>query len=213
MNISPTSTTTPADADAKTTGVTELHPSGDAVIVILDPGGVNCRGRFLVSSATLSLASSYFKTLFGPNFKEGVDLRKSICPEITLEEDWPKEMETLLSMLHFHNLHYYRNLDPRTIALVAYQSDKYDCAGALVPWGFKWFHEIGQLTDEEYGYLLTAAYLLDSDEDFREVLHTAIRQMTPNFRAAWDSNELIDRLPQNMKSIHSKTISSLETSH
>ncbi|KAK2728338.1 hypothetical protein CKAH01_11035 [Colletotrichum kahawae] len=135
MNISPTSTPSPADADAEKTGVTELHPSGDAVIVILGPGGVNCHGRFLVSSATLSLASSYFRALFGPNFKEGVDLRKSICPEIVLEENWPEEMETLLSILHFHNLHDYRYLDSRTIALVAYQSDKYDCAGALIPWG------------------------------------------------------------------------------
>ncbi|KAF0314987.1 hypothetical protein GQ607_017778, partial [Colletotrichum asianum] len=182
----------------------ELHPSGDAIIVIFGPGRAKCHGRFLVSSATLSLASSYFRTLFGPNFKEGADLRKSICPEITLEEDWHEEMGILLSMLHFHNLHHFQDLEPKAVALIAYQSNKYDCAAALSPWGFKWFHGTGQLTDEQFGYLLTAAYLLDSDEDFRAISGAAIRQMTLDFPAVWDGNELIDRLPWNIKSMIEK---------
>ncbi|KAK1850404.1 hypothetical protein CCHR01_06951 [Colletotrichum chrysophilum] len=204
MDTSPTPTQHPADADAEKLEVVALHPSGDAIIVIFGPGGAECHGRFLVSSATLSLASSYFRTLFGPNFKEGADLRKSICPEIALEEDWPEEMGILLSMLHFHNLHHFRDVEPKTVALIAYQRDKYDCAAAIIPWGFKWFHGTGQLTDEQFGYLLTAAYLLDSDEDFRAISGAAIRQMTLYFRAVWDGNELIDRLPRNIKSMMEK---------
>lgn len=209
MDISSPPTLNPADADAENPELLELHPSGDAIIVIFGPGRAKCHGRFLVSSAILRLASSYFRILFGPDFKEGADLRKSTCPETGLEEDWPEEMEILLSILHFHNLHHYRDLDPKTVALVAHQSDKYDCGAALLPWGASWFHGTGKLTDEQYGYLLTAAYLLDSDEGFRGVLHTAIRKMTPSFRAAWYGNELIGRLPQKMKSIHRKTIFSL----
>ncbi|KAH9237048.1 hypothetical protein K456DRAFT_1722326 [Colletotrichum gloeosporioides 23] len=212
MDISSTPTLNPADADAENPELVELHPSGDVIIVIFGPGRAKCHGRFLVSSAILSLASSYFRTLFGPDFKEGADLRKSTCPEIDLEEDWPEEMEILLSILHFHNLHHYRDLDPKTVALVAHQSDKYDCGAALLPWGVNWFHDIGPLTDEQYGYLLTAAYLLDSDEGFRVVSNTAIRHMIPSFRAVWHNNEVIDRLPQNMKSILPKTTSSLEIS-
>lgn len=102
-------------------------------------------------------------------------------------------MEILLSILHFHNLHHYRDLDPKTVALVAHQSDKYDCGAALLPWGVSWFHDIEQLTDEQYGYLLTAAYSLDSDEGFRGVLHTAIRKMTPSFMLrGMEMNLLID---------------------
>ncbi|EQB58339.1 hypothetical protein CGLO_01427 [Colletotrichum gloeosporioides Cg-14] len=175
MNVTPASSTKSMESATEDPEIVKLHPSGDAIIVILDPNN-KAHGRFLVSSATLCLVSPYFRTLFGPDFKEGSEVRQVKCPEISLEEDEPKAMEKLLCILHFHRLGRYQAMEPRTIALLAQQSDKYDCGRALLPWAGLWFKGVGKLArPEDYGCLLTAAYLLDLPEWFKIISATAMR--------------------------------------
>ncbi|KAH0420238.1 hypothetical protein CcaCcLH18_14127 [Colletotrichum camelliae] len=194
MDITPTSSTQSMESATENLEIVKLHPSGDAVIVILDSNN-KAHGRFLVSSATLCLVSPYFRTLFGPDFKEGIEIRQGKCPEISLEEDEPKAMEKLLSILHFHDLDRYQSMEPRAIALLAEQSDKYDCGRALVPWSGLWFKGVGKLTKpEDYGCLLTAAYLLDLPEWFTIVSATAVRYMPCDFLATWSKEKLTERL-------------------
>lgn len=174
--------------------IVKLHPSGDAIIVLLDSNN-KAHGRFLVSSATLCLVSPYFRTLFGPDFKEGSEVRQGKCPEISLEEDEPKAMEKLLCILHFHDLNRYQSMEPRAIALLAQQSDKYDCGRALLPWAGLWFKGVGKLAKpEDYGCLLTAAYLLDLPEWFKIISATAVRYMPADFLIAWSKEKITERL-------------------
>ncbi|KAK2728337.1 hypothetical protein CKAH01_11034 [Colletotrichum kahawae] len=199
MDITPTWSTQSMVSATENPEIVKLHPSGDALIVILDSNS-KAHGRFLISSATLCLVSPYFRTLFGPNFKEGSDVLQGKCPEISLEEDEPKAMEGLLSILHFHDLGCYQSMEPRAIALLAQQSDKYDCGRALIPWAGFWFKGVGKLTKpEDYGCLLTAAYLLDLPEWFTIISATAVRYMPGDFLVAWSKEKITDRLPWDIK--------------
>lgn len=200
MDIVPTSSTESMDSITKKPEIVKLHPSGDTIIVLLDSNN-KAHGRFLVSSAALCLVSPYFRTLFGPDFKEGSEVRQGKCPEISLEEEEPKAMEKLLSILHFHDLNRYQSMEPRAIALLAQQSDKYDCGRALVPWSGLWFKGVGKLTKpEDYGCLLTATYLLDLPEWFEVISATAIRHMPADFLVTWSKEIITGRLPWNFQS-------------
>ncbi|KAF6793350.1 hypothetical protein CSOJ01_13987 [Colletotrichum sojae] len=61
--------------------------------------------------------------MFSSSFKEGVESRGGLCPDIPLEEDDPEAMEILLSLLHFNIQAKYTELEPRMIILVAQKSD------------------------------------------------------------------------------------------
>ncbi|KAL3300835.1 BTB/POZ fold protein [Colletotrichum asianum] len=202
MDSTRTSSTQSVQSATENPEIVKLHPSGDAIIVLLDSNN-KAHGRFLVCSATLCLVSPYFRTLFGPDFKEGSEVRQGKCPEISLEEEEPKAMEKLLCILHFYDLDRYQSMEPRAIALLAQQSDKYDCGRALVPWSGLWFKGVEKLTKpEEYGFLLTAAYLLDLAEWFRIISATAIRHMPADFLVTWAKDKITSRLSWNIQSKH-----------
>ncbi|USW55680.1 Putative SKP1/BTB/POZ domain superfamily protein [Septoria linicola] len=62
--------------------------------------GTNGELRLLVSSHALSMNSTVFKVMLGPQFLEGFPLAASAHVEIPLPEDDPKAMELLCQALH-----------------------------------------------------------------------------------------------------------------
>lgn len=110
-----------------TAGVLDLHSEGDVILVVSNPSDEEDTERFLVSSTLLSVASPYFKVMFGPSFKEGAQVREGTCPEIILHDDHPSAMRIILCLLHYKFHDNYRKLDLETLAIVAQLSDKYQC--------------------------------------------------------------------------------------
>ncbi|KAL2017531.1 hypothetical protein VTK56DRAFT_2023 [Thermocarpiscus australiensis] len=177
----------------------QLHPEGDAILAIDSPTS-DARKEFLVSSAVLSTASDYFRTLFRSDFKEGIETRRGDCPTIVLKEDDPDAMEIIPSLLHFRAPEAYDRLDPRMITKVALQSDKYDCSRALRPWSSQWFRNASGVSDaSELGLLLGAAYFLRASERFGDVSARLVRQSPANLESFWASHDILPLLPQTIK--------------
>ena len=110
----------------------------DAVVdreVIDGEGDVLLRSgakEFQVSSKVLTLASSYFDTMFKSEFAEGHALRNSNIPlPLTIFNDDPKALTVLLHTIHFSRKRRYLELDIDTQFNVAVLSDKCNCTRAL----------------------------------------------------------------------------------
>ena len=177
-----------------------LHPEADARLVIQGEPASDAPTEFLVSSAVLSVASPYFRVLFGPNFKEGIETRRGDCPAIVLGDDDLEGMETILSLLHFRTLKRFDTLTPEALAAVALQSDKYDCARALRPWVSHWFRGVRGTTDpEKLGFLLVAAYFLRIPDQFLALSARTVRHANASLAATWAKHETISLLPQEIR--------------
>lgn len=75
----------------------QLDADGDVILAVEEQ-------KFLVPSKILSLASPVFSKLLSPNFREGIELEKSksSCPTtISLHDDDPRAMKTILAILHY----------------------------------------------------------------------------------------------------------------
>jgi hypothetical protein len=171
-----------------------LHPNGDAVLVV--PGrNASPSKEFLVSSGVLSVASDYFKSLFSPDFDEGSKTQRGTCPRIPLEGDDPEAMRVILSILHFQNHTGYEALEPRELAAIAFQSDKYDCARALKPWISVWLAVDGNQKAEDLGLLLSAAYFFRAPGALKQISSLAIRQVGLDIVSSWADQEITSLLP------------------
>ena len=130
----------------------------------------------LVSSTTLSNASKYFATLFGPRFSEGQDQRSPDNPkQIRLPEDEPQAMLDLCMVLQGRRTDFSNAVPPLTtrILQLAVVVDKYQCAeilhlqnkAILLAWLNHW-----KITSfEQHGDILAASYLLRQARSFIEV--------------------------------------------
>ncbi|KAK1993388.1 hypothetical protein LX36DRAFT_537932, partial [Colletotrichum falcatum] len=177
----------------------ELHPKGDVVLAISGSTS-GLERRFLVHSGLLTIASPYFAALFGPVFREGRDLKQGACPRIQLKEDDMEAMEIILSLLHFKAKDEYKNIEPRILALVARESDKYGCTTALSPWIFRWLHDTPEPSSaEEHGYLLVATYMFGATDNWKDISTRAIKQLAPGFGESWLGQEVLSLLPQHIK--------------
>ncbi|KAJ4287108.1 hypothetical protein N0V88_007730 [Collariella sp. IMI 366227] len=130
----------------------QLHPQPDAILAV---------------NAILGSASPYFCVLLQSDFKEGVETRRGNCPTIVLGDDNPVAMGVMLSLLHGQHTDVYEDMDPWALAAVALHSDKYICGRVLAPLLSPVLRKLGQ-TNNIYilSYLLLAAFLLQSGEDF-----------------------------------------------
>jgi BTB/POZ domain len=177
----------------------QLHPDGDAVLLVHDPRSDAPRG-FVVSSAILSVASQYFRTLLRSEFKEGIETRRGDCPNILLGEDDPDAMETILSLLHYRNLGDYDVLEPKELATVALHSDKYDCTRALRPWISQWLGSIRDTPSaEDRGFLLVAAYFFRASDHFENISASAVRLVTVDDVSMWASHGIMNLLPHEIR--------------
>ncbi|KAK2005372.1 hypothetical protein LZ32DRAFT_513826, partial [Colletotrichum eremochloae] len=177
----------------------ELHPKGDVVLVV--SGSVSgLERRFLVHSELLTIVSPYFAALFGPVFREGRETKQGTSLQAQLKEDDTEAMEIILSLLHFKTKDEYKNIEPRLLALVARESNKYGCTTALWHWIFRWLHDTPEpLNAEEHGCLLVATYLFGATDHWKAISTRAIKQLAPGFRTSWSGQEVLSLLPQHIE--------------
>ena len=181
------------------TDTIQLHPDGDAVLVVHDRVSDTRRG-FVVSSAVLSIVSDYFKTLLRSGFKEGPEARRGDCPRILLGQDDADAMGTLLSILHYQDPTPYNALNPKELAAVALHCDKYGCTRALKPWITHWFGGLRGISGaDELGSLLVAAYFFRASDHFENISGRAVRHATMDIGSVWANHDMVALLPQNVK--------------
>lgn len=166
----------PTDCDE----LTCLDEEGDVILVV--SGYITYRRerlmtvRLLVSSKLLSVASPYFKKLFGPDSREGQRLRKGERPEIALKEDNLDAAQIVLHILHSKNLRQDDELKPEHVEAIAKQCDKYECIDSLYVWMRYWIgssHDLRNADVEEFQCLAVAAGLFRDRELVRCVITNA----------------------------------------
>jgi hypothetical protein len=186
-------------------GLVCLDREGDLILVVGSVVESRCR-RFLVSSKALSLASSVFTKMLGPNFKEGQQLRVSWSKgdgsllTIALNEDDADAMDFILSALHYKTCRTKDRLSAEEIVKVAIHSDKYNLSGALNPWIQTWCDEKTFPVDprnklRDMGYGILAAYLFRSP-NLGAMSARWVRDMPPDFATTWAKYDLLERLPE-----------------
>lgn len=179
-------------------GLERLNPDGDVILLVEGQS----TGQFLVSSKILSIASPVFAKLFGSNFHEGMQMAKSSRPTIPLREDDPVAMRTILRILHHQEPEQVEPMNAERLAIFAIHCDKYDCVKALRPWILIWFNDFQSTVTAgvDHGYLLLAAHLFRSAEQFSRISMKAQTQLSPNFLAEWDMIDMLDLLPEGVQS-------------
>lgn len=104
-----------------------IDPDGD-VILVLDGAELQ------VSSKALSLASSVFKAMFGPQFLEGQGLSSVSPKRVSLLDDDAAAMTALCNIFHHQSHNVIKEPDQSTLVKIGIICDKYDCSRALRPW-------------------------------------------------------------------------------
>ncbi|KAE8136573.1 hypothetical protein BDV38DRAFT_249286 [Aspergillus pseudotamarii] len=174
----------------------QIDPDGNVILLVEG----RSTAQFLVSSKILSMASPMFAKLFDSNFSEGIQVASSSCPTISLHEDDTAAMRTILRILHYQDPTQDNPITAEAFAVLAIQCNKYDCIRAICPWTFKWFSDLEAIkTAEEYCYLLLAAHFFRSEEQFRKISARAQVQLSSSFCVKWETLEIMDLLPDDMK--------------
>jgi hypothetical protein len=173
-----------------------LDSGGDAIIVVED-SITNESKSFLVSSKVLSLASPVFLGLFEPHFTEGIRTRRGDCPTIHLKEDDPNAMTIIFNAVHHKTLDVPDQIEPKRLAILAKNCDKYDCTRALRLWISRWCDFYFVPNQENLGYMLLATYLFHS-EKFSSIAADAARHLIPGFSSSW-KHEILLALPKHIQ--------------
>ncbi|KAL3587778.1 hypothetical protein FPOAC2_13677 [Fusarium poae] len=85
--------------DTQTNTVVEIDPDGD-LLLIVGPEETKLRVR----SMLLMAASKPFSVMFGPNWKEGHDMRDRDGPfELSLPDDNAAALKIICSIIHYRN--------------------------------------------------------------------------------------------------------------
>lgn len=151
---------------------TIVDPRGD---VILDVGPLGAKQSFQVSSSVLSLGSPVFAAMLNSTFLEGSLPTDGTIRTISLQEDNPRPVTTLLNILHFQSQRVlvgsFTQLDQLAILC-----DKYDCARALKPWTGLWLQRwCGSVSGEDnFWKMLYISYAFDNSLAF----YTAYSRIT-----------------------------------
>ncbi|CAK1360128.1 hypothetical protein CB0940_06230 [Cercospora beticola] len=119
--------------------VVDIDPDGDVVLVC---GSADKTKRLRVSSKVLSLASPVFKTMLGPDFKEGKRLSKHGSLNLPLPDDDGEDMTIICNILHFRHSKLPRQLDTIKLQDISVLADKYSCTMALGPIVEHWVEEL-----------------------------------------------------------------------
>ena len=141
-----------------------IDPEGDVHLSLRDRG-------LLVSSKVLSLASPFFKKLFGPHFAEGNCVEAKNPGHVDLHEDDSEAMTSLCYLLHFQMDKVPDNPTSDCLDSIAILADKYDCVRSISQWtSFKLCEAARQaecsISD---GRLLFPVYLFDNPQIFKEI--------------------------------------------
>ncbi|KAI5356930.1 hypothetical protein Slin14017_G125900 [Septoria linicola] len=144
----------------------EIDPSGDVVLVC--GHGEDQEASCVLRHA--SLASPVFKTMLGPNFKEGKQLSGCGTLHLPLPDDDGAQMAIICNTIHLRHNKVPRRLTLTQLSEVAILVDKYDCAMALGPMAEHWVCELknGSGASSRAG-LIYSAYLLRLPTLFRDL--------------------------------------------
>ncbi|KAK9780390.1 putative BTB domain-containing protein [Seiridium cardinale] len=184
-------------SDNGTIDMLQLDPEGDVILHVKN-SATGAEGKFLVASKVLGLASKMFAKMFSPSFKEGRQLREEVRPCITLEEDDPTAMETILRVLHYKHESIPFTMNAKTLSTLAVHIDKYQCHQTLAPWTRHWCASFKDVTSsKDIGFFLLAAYLLWFPS-LPVLMAHAVKHLPPGFLAAWWEEETLHYLPDTL---------------
>ncbi|KAE8371688.1 hypothetical protein BDV26DRAFT_286588 [Aspergillus bertholletiae] len=189
----------PDDSSSQADGAFDLEridPEGNVILLVEGQS----TARFLVSSKILSMASQVFAKLFNSKFSEGIQMTHSTCPTISIHGDDTAAMRTIIRILHYQDPPQDNPINAESFAIIAIHCDKYDCIKALRPWTFKWFSDLQSIaTAEEYGYLLLAAHLFRSAEQFSRISVKAQTRLSSKFLLEWAAVDILNYLPNHVE--------------
>ncbi|KAL3587799.1 hypothetical protein FPOAC2_13698 [Fusarium poae] len=173
--------------DTQTNTVVEIDPDGD-LLLIVGPEETKLRVR----SMLLMAASKPFSVMFGPNWKEGHDMRDRDGPfELSLPDDNAAALKIICSIIHYRNTEVPRALAAGDVFAVAVAADKYDCVNPLKFASETWLRTSG----DEAGNLMlltVAAYLFQNAPAFKEITRALVRDYDgPYLALSWDEAESI----------------------
>lgn len=156
----------------------EVDFDGD-VYLLVGPEGSQVRPK--VSSTLLAIASPYFKTLFGPRFKEGPE--SAAGKDIELKHDDPRAFKLLCEILHMRYELTGSALTADELLEFAIVADKYDCTRpvALVLKTLFPDTPTGSMSFIDVGKLASAAYLLNHPQLFQQLTEDITRFFTDDF--------------------------------
>ncbi|PPJ57385.1 hypothetical protein CBER1_01434 [Cercospora berteroae] len=147
--------------------VVDIDPDGDVVLVC---GKANGSERLRVSSKVLSLASPVFKTMLGPNFKEGKKLSELGTLDLPLPDDDGADMMIICNILHMRHSKLDRRLEVKKLEDVSILADKYNCTMALGPIAEHWVRELRtDCSDATRASLICSAFRLRLPMMFKEL--------------------------------------------
>lgn len=148
-----------------------IHPDGDVVFIVGDK-----KSRLLVSSVILRNSSPVFNVLLGPKYAEGQKLSSKGSVEISLPEDDPEALTTILCVLHGRNDRVPEEIPGDDLCEIATLCDKYDL---FIPLKFaiqQWLNA-RRLVNEpsEIWLLMSAAYWFRHEKVFAKATHDLIK--------------------------------------
>ncbi|KAL3587904.1 hypothetical protein FPOAC2_13803 [Fusarium poae] len=173
------------DAEANT--VFEIAADGD-LILIAGPQETRLR----IHSMSLMAASKVFSVMFGPDWKEGHDMRDHDKPfELLLPDDNAAALKIICSVIHYQNEKVPRTLVAGDVLAVAIVADKYGCIDAL-----KFASETWLRTSRDKAsnlmLLAAAAYLFRNAQAFNEITRALVFDYDGTYLAlSWDEVESV----------------------
>ncbi|KAH8170022.1 hypothetical protein LIA77_10566 [Sarocladium implicatum] len=183
-------------SDTRPNEVVDLDPRGDFVFVIRDENGKLVR-KVRCFSQILKFTSPVLAKMLGPDYKEGIKLQAGGDVKITISEQYPEAMAQMLSVLHFRDDIVSFRCEPRSIAAVAVQADKYDCASCLRAWVAA---ASDRFLDQDctdplmIGHLVFAAFTCKAANLARIFQHAVISVTVPT-PDEWDEDPIVSQLP------------------
>jgi len=161
----------------ETDGTVSLAKRGDVILCV--GGEEQGTFRILVSSASMSVASSVFEAMFYGRFAEGQALSSTNPREIALPDDSPTSMLLLCQIIHMKTSDIPRQLELNALADFAILCDKYDCVDAVRAWSRVWVLEL-LAKPEAPGFekLIMVTYALDLPDEFCKVTRSLIINRT-----------------------------------
>ena len=169
----------------------DIVPDGD-VLLLVGPD----KKKLFVHSLVLSNASKVFRAMFGPNFREGQHLASGSLDGVPLPDDDADAIRTLCNVIHLRNKALPEYLAPYDVLQVAIAADKYECVEAIQLASRYWLkpvkHEEALLDLDmlDFGWLMSAAYLLDDAKAFSEITREMMMERGDSYLDLADSKDI-----------------------
>lgn len=179
----------------------ELDPRGDITLSVEGENG-KLVSKLRCCSRVLELASPVFTKMLNPRFRDGARLEQGDSPMITIQEEFPRAMVSLLSIVHHCQVDYeVLNLDgsPNTLYLrdMAVQADKYDCTLAVRGWMTWALTQCLPFVEQPtaFSHVVFSGYTCGTP-NLEQIMRHAIGNVSKSSRCAWEMSNIVNRLPK-----------------